>query len=102
MGPATYLSIPMHFPTPPPQVLRAAKNHPEIEVVAINDPFCPNNYMRYMLQYDTVHGRYQGTVGYDDQNLIVDGKKIKVFQEMDAGKIKWDSVGADYIVEATG
>eukprot|EP00624_Nannochloropsis_granulata_P007596 evm.model.NODE_8653_length_7507_cov_21.255362.1 len=83
-------------------VLRAAQNHPEIEVVAVNDPFIDTNYIEYMFKYDTVHGRYKGAVSHDEHNLIIDGKKVRCFQDMKAGDIKWDSVGADYIVDATG
>ncbi|TFJ88628.1 hypothetical protein NSK_000197 [Nannochloropsis salina CCMP1776] len=83
-------------------VLRAAQQHPEVEVVAVNDPFIDTNYIEYMFKYDTVHGRYKGSVSHDEHNLIIDGKKIKCYQEMEAGKIKWDAVGADYIVDATG
>jgi len=83
-------------------VLRAAKLHPRIQVVAINDPFIPADYMKYMFQYDTVHGRYQGTLAAEDGFLIVDGKKIKVSNEMDPTKIAWGEAGADYIVESTG
>ena len=71
------------------QVLRAARDHPDIEVVALNDPFIDTTYLDYMFKYDTVHGRYKGTVSHDDQHLIVDGKKIRAFQEMAADKIKW-------------
>lgn len=83
-------------------VLRAAKLNPRIQVVAINDPFIPAEYMKYMFQYDTVHGRYKGTLAAEDGNLIVDGKKIKVSNELDPTKIQWGEYGADYIVESTG
>ncbi|CAN0015930.1 unnamed protein product [Pylaiella littoralis] len=83
-------------------VMRAAKNNKNINIVAVNDPFVPTDYMNYMFKYDTVHGVYDGTVENDDSNLIVDGKKIKVFGEMDAAKIKFGDVGADYVVESTG
>ncbi|CAN0261035.1 unnamed protein product [Ectocarpus sp. 6 AP-2014] len=83
-------------------VMRAAKNNKNINIVAVNDPFVPTEYMNYMFKYDTVHGIYDGTVENDDSNLIVDGKKIKVFGEMDASKIKFGDVGADVVVESTG
>ena len=83
-------------------VLRAAKNHPDVQVVAINDPFIPADYMRYMFYYDTVHGRYQGTVAADNGKLIVDGKTIVVSNELDPTKIQWGAAGADYVVESTG
>ncbi len=83
-------------------VLRAARSNPLIQVVAVNDPFVDPAYMNYMFKYDTVHGVYKGTVGNDAQNLIVDGKAVRVFNEKDAGAINWASSGAEYIVEATG
>jgi glyceraldehyde 3-phosphate dehydrogenase len=83
-------------------VLRAAKNFPNIEVVAINDPFIPADYMKYMFFYDSVHGRYDGTVVSEDGKLIVDGKPIAVSNELDPAKIQWGASGADYVVESTG
>nr|AAG11394.1 glyceraldehyde-3-phosphate dehydrogenase [Ascophyllum nodosum] len=83
-------------------VLRAAKHNKHINVVAVNDPFVPPDYMNYMFKYDTVHGVYDGTVENDDSSIIVDGKKIKVFGEMDAANVKFGDVGADYVVESTG
>ncbi|CAM9134822.1 unnamed protein product [Ectocarpus sp. 12 AP-2014] len=83
-------------------VMRAAKNNKNINIVAVNDPFVPTDYMNYMFKYDTVHGIYDGTVENDDSTLIVDGNKIKVFGEMDASKIKFGDVGADVVVESTG
>ncbi|CAM9432079.1 unnamed protein product [Discosporangium mesarthrocarpum] len=82
-------------------VLRAAKDK-NINVVAVNDPFVAAGYMNYMFKYDTVHGRYDGSVENDDSSLIVDGKKIEVFEEMDASNLKWGDVGAEYVVESTG
>lgn len=73
-----------------------------MQVVAINDPFIPADYMRYMFYYDTVHGRYQGTVAADNGKLIVDGKTIVVSNELDPTKIQWGAAGADYVVESTG
>ena len=74
----------------------------DVEVVGINDPFIDLDYMQYMLKYDTVHGQYKGEVGGKDGKLVVDGKEIAVFAEMDAANIDWKSCGAEYIVEATG
>jgi glyceraldehyde 3-phosphate dehydrogenase len=53
-------------------------------------------------QYDSAHSRYQGTVSHDDKNIIIDGKPIRVFNEMDPSNIKWGDAGADFIVESTG
>ncbi|GFH51833.1 triosephosphate isomerase/glyceraldehyde 3-phosphate dehydrogenase precursor [Chaetoceros tenuissimus] len=84
-------------------VMRAAQNDPMVEIVAVNDPFIPTNYMEYMFQYDTVHGEYSGSVNMTgDDELTIDGKPIKVFGEMDPSKIQWGSAGADYVIESTG
>ncbi|KAH9920879.1 glyceraldehyde-3-phosphate dehydrogenase [Epithele typhae] len=83
-------------------VLRNALTHGDIEVVAVNDPFINLEYMVYMFKYDTVHGRYKGTVETKDGKLVVDGNPISVFEEKDPSNIKWASVGAEYIVESTG
>jgi glyceraldehyde 3-phosphate dehydrogenase len=83
-------------------VLRAARTKPDIQIVAINDPFIPVDYMRYMFYYDTVHGKYPGTVEVKDGKLVVDGKAITVSNSMDPTTIKWGDSGADYVVESTG
>jgi len=85
-------------------VMRAAKNKPNINIVAVNDPFIPVEYMQYMYKYDTVHGRCGQEVSYckDNSTLTIDGSTIKVFGEMDPTKIEWGSAGADYVVESTG
>jgi len=84
-------------------VMRAAQNDPMVNIVAVNDPFIPVDYMEYMFQYDTVHGPYSGTVNKTgDNELTIDGKPITVFGEMDAKNIAWGSAGADYVVESTG
>jgi len=83
-------------------VLRAARTMPHIQVVAINDPFIPVDYMKYMFYYDTVHGRYPGTVTVEDKKLVVDGKPVVISNELDPTKIMWGDAGADYVVESTG
>ena len=83
-------------------ILRLTKRFPNIKVVGINDPFTDINYAKYMLEYDTVHGRYDGTVEVKDGALVVDGNPIKFFAEMDPANIDWVSCGAEYICEATG
>ena len=82
-------------------VFRASLNHPEIEIVGIND-LCPAEYLAYMLKYDTVHGKFEGTVDYTDHSIIVNGKEIRVTCEKNPADLKWDEVGAEYIVESTG
>jgi len=82
--------------------MRAAATNPKIEIVGINDPFIPTEYMKYMLKYDTTHGKYAGTVEAGDGQLVVDGSTVKVFGERDPSNIAWDSCGAEYVVESTG
>jgi len=83
--------------------MRAAQNNPKVNIVAVNDPFIPTDYMEYMLKYDTVHGRYPGAVNATgDDELTIDGIPMKVFGEMDPSKIQWGTAGADYVVESTG
>ena len=83
-------------------VLRAAvQNFSDIEIVAINDLLEPE-YLAYMLQYDSVHGRFQGDISVDGNTLIVNGKKIRLTQERDPANLKWGEVGADVVLEATG
>src|SRR5512144_2882251 len=83
-------------------VLRAAvRDFPDIEVVGINDLLEPD-YLAYMLQYDSVHGRYKGTITVDGSTLVVDGRKIRLTAIKDPAELKWGEVGADIVVESTG
>merc|ERR1712059_142074 len=82
-------------------VLRAAVDK-GAEVVAINDPFIPLDYMVYMFKYDSTHGQFKGEVKEDGKFLYVNGKKITVFNERDPKDIKWGEAGAEYVVESTG
>jgi glyceraldehyde 3-phosphate dehydrogenase len=84
--------------------MRAAANKPNINIVAVNDPFIPVEYMEYMYKYDTTHGRPDATVTHDKGagTISVNGKPIKVFGERDPSKIQWGSAGADYVIESTG
>jgi len=84
-------------------VFRASTKREDIEVVAIND-LLPVDYMAYMLKYDTMHGRFDGTVDYDLEKslLIVNGKEIRVTACRDPKEINWGGVGAEYVVESTG
>ena len=79
----------------------AAQNFSDIEVVGINDLLEPE-YLAYMLKYDSVHGRFKGDIAVDGNTLIVNGKKIRLTQERDPAALKWNDVGADIVVEATG
>ena len=84
-------------------VLRSAVQNfgNDIEIVAINDLLEPD-YLAYMLQYDSVHGRFEGDVSVDGNHLVVNGKKIRLTQERDPANLKWDEVGADVVIESTG
>ena len=83
-------------------VFRAAvQNFDDVEIVAINDLLEPE-YLAYMLQYDSVHGRFEGTVAVEGSTLIVNGRPIRLTQERDPANLKWDEVGADVVIEATG
>lgn len=83
-------------------VFRAAVSNPNVQVLGINDPFIDLEYMKYMLTYDTVHGKFDGTVSSEDGKLVVNGQKIAVFSEKDPSAINWASCGAEYVVESTG
>jgi len=78
-----------------------AKDFPELEVVAINDLLEPG-YLAYMLKYDSVHGRFNGDIKVDGNNLVVNGKKIRLTAEKDPSNLKWGEVGADIVIESSG
>ncbi len=83
-------------------VFRAAvQNFKDVEVVAINDLLEPD-YLAYMLQYDSVHGRFRGEISVDGNTLVVNGKRIRLTQEKDPANLKWGEVGAAVVVESTG
>jgi glyceraldehyde 3-phosphate dehydrogenase len=83
-------------------VFRAAvRDFPDIEVVGINDLLEPD-YLAYMLQYDSVHGRFKGTIAVDGSTLIVNDKRIRLTAEKDPTALKWGDIGADVVVESTG
>ena len=82
-------------------VFRASVNHPEIEVVGIND-LCPADYLAYMLKYDTMHGQFQGTVESTENSIIVNGHEIPISAERNPADLPWGKLGAEYVVESTG
>ncbi|MBQ1882464.1 MAG: type I glyceraldehyde-3-phosphate dehydrogenase [Bacteroidales bacterium] len=82
-------------------VFRAAQERDDIEIVGIND-LLDVDYMAYMLKYDTMHGQFNGTIEVAEGALVVNGKKIRVTAEMDPANLKWNEVGAEYVVESTG
>ena len=83
-------------------VLRASLLRDNVQVVAINDPFIDLEYMEYMLKYDTIHGRFNGTIEIKNNMLVVNGKEITVFGERNPENINWASAGAEVIAESTG
>jgi glyceraldehyde 3-phosphate dehydrogenase len=78
-----------------------AKDFKDIEVVGIND-LLDADYLAYMLKYDSVHGRFDGDVSVDGNNLVVNGKKIRLTAERDPANLKWSDIGADLVIECTG
>ena len=84
-------------------VFRAAMKRNDIQIVGIND-LCPVDYLAYMLKYDTMHGQFDGTIEADVEKsqLIVNGKAIRVTAERNPEDLKWDAIGAEYVVESTG
>jgi len=83
-------------------VLRAAASNPNVKVVAVNDPFVPLDYMKYMLKYDSTHGRFPGSVDVSGDKLTVNGEPVQVTNEKDPSAIPWGKGGADFVVESTG
>ena len=81
---------------------QAALKKKEVEVVAINDPFITADYMAYMVKYDTIHGKFEGEVSSKENTLVVNGKEIKVYNEMDPANIPWGKDGVDYVLECSG
>lgn len=82
-------------------VFRAAINNPQVEIVGIND-LIEVDYMAYMLKYDSTHGVFNGDVKVENGMLVVNGKTIRVTAEKDPANLKWNEIGADYVVESTG
>lgn len=82
-------------------VFRAAMHNPNVEIVGIND-LIEVDYMAYMLKYDSTHGIFKGTIAVEGGHLVVNGKKIRVTAERNPENLKWDEIGAEYVVESTG
>ena len=82
-------------------VFRASVKRDNVEVVAIND-LLDVEHLAYLLEYDSVHGRFDGTVEVKDGHLVVNGKTVRITAERDPKNLKWDEVGADIVAECTG
>ena len=82
-------------------VFRATVKRPNVEIVGIND-LLDVEHLAYLLEYDSVHGRFDGKIEVKDGNLVVDGKTIRITAERDPKNLKWDAVGADIVAECTG
>ena len=82
-------------------VFRATVNHPDIEVVGIND-LCSAEYLAYMLKYDTMHGQFQGEVSATENAIVVNGREIPISAERNTADLPWGKLGAEYVVESTG
>ena len=80
----------------------ASLDRDDIEIVAINDPFVAADYMAYMIKHDSVHGQFKGTVEVEGDELVVNGKRIKVFNEKEPSQVNWAEVGAEYVLECSG
>ncbi|EAW15007.1 type I glyceraldehyde-3-phosphate dehydrogenase [Aspergillus clavatus NRRL 1] len=83
-------------------VFRNSFTHDDVEVVAVNDPFIDLNYAKYMLKYDSTHGRFEHDVLQEDGHLVIQNRKVKFYTERDPANIPWKESGAEYIVESTG
>ncbi|MFA5261891.1 MAG: glyceraldehyde 3-phosphate dehydrogenase NAD-binding domain-containing protein, partial [Candidatus Omnitrophota bacterium] len=82
-------------------VFRAAMQDKDVQVVGINDLF-DAEYLAYMLQYDSTQGAFKGEIKIEGNQLIVNGEKVRVTSEKDPANLKWNEIGADYVVESTG
>ena len=83
-------------------VFRAGINCDDIEFLGINDPGMTPDYMAYMLRYDTMQGKFEGDISWDDESITVNGKKVMVYGKMNPSELPWGALGVEYVVEATG
>ena len=83
-------------------VMRVSLERDNVDVVAVNDPFIDVEYMKYMLTYDTIHGKYKADIKVEGNDLVINGKTVKVFNCMEPSEIPWGDVGVEYVVESSG
>ena len=83
-------------------VMSVSLERDNVDVVAVNDPFIDVEYMKYMLTYDTIHGKYNADIKVEGNDLVINGKIVKVFNCMEPSEIPWGEVGAEYVVESSG
>ncbi len=81
---------------------QAALEKGDVDIVAINDPFITADYMAYMVKYDTIHGGFKGEIKEENGKLVVNGKEIKIYNEMDPKNIPWGADGVEYVLECSG
>ena len=82
--------------------LQAALEKGDVDIIAINDPLIAADYMAYMVKYDTMHGRFNGDIKGEGNTLTINGKDIKVYNEMDPHNVPWGEMGVDYVLECSG
>src|SRR5476651_303250 len=80
---------------------KIAFDRSDLEIVAVND-LTDNKTLAYLLKHDTNYGTYQHEVGYDDENIIVNGQRIRVLAEKDPAELPWGDMGVDVVIESTG
>ena len=83
-------------------VMRVSLERDGVDVVAVNDPFIDVEYMKYMLTYDTIHGKYNADIKIEGNDLVINGKTVRVFNCMEPSEIPWGEVGVEYVVESSG
>ncbi len=83
-------------------VMRASLERDNVDVLAVNDPFIDVEYMKYMLTYDSIHGKLNADVKVEDGNLVINGKTVKVYNFKDPNEIPWAKSGVEYVVESSG
>ena len=83
-------------------VMRASLERDNVDVLAVNDPFIDIEYMKYMLTYDSIHGKLNADIKVEENNLVINGKKVRVYNFKDPNEIPWSEAGVEYVVESSG